>query len=292
VAHTPTYGTTSFVEEYRGWLIGSGVLHVVVALMFSLSGLTIPKQVPQQLAVKATLVDESKIKAAQEAEARQQREERREQQRRKAEQQRLEREKQAKAAAERKAQQQREQQAKVAAERKAQQERERQAQAEADRKAQQQREQQAKADAERKAEQERQRQAEAERQAKADAQRKAAEAAAARKQQELMAAVEAEERLLAARNSGELAQYIALIQQKVERNWVEPAGSQAEIECEVNVSQIPGGEVVSVRIGRCNASPAVVRTIEAAVYKSSPLPLPNNPALFERNLKFVFRPDS
>ena len=100
----------------------------------------------------------------------------------------------------------------------------------------------------------------------------------------------AEEQLIAARTSGELAEYIALIKQRVERNWVKPSGSASAIECEVYVSQIPGGEVVGVKTGRCNADAAVVRSVEAAVYKSSPLPMPSNPTLFERNLRFMFKP--
>ena len=35
----------------------------------------------------------------------------------------------------------------------------------------------------------------------------------------------------------------------------------------------------------------VVRSIEAAVYRSSPLPLPPDPQLFERNLRFTFKPE-
>lgn len=302
----------SFVQEYKGSLIVSVLLHVLVALAFMLSTFTIPRQLPQQVSVKAELVDETKTKSAKEAEVRQEQAER---ERRAAEAERQrERDQQAKAETERKARVEREREAQAQAERKAQaernanakaeSERKAQAQAEADRKAKLQAEQQAKADAEAKAkaeaaakakaEAERQAKFAAEAKAKADAEAKAkaaAEAAAARREAELMASMEAEEQLLSARTSGELAQYIALIKQKVERNWAQPAGSAAEIECEVYVSQIPNGEVVGVRIGRCNADPAIVRSVEAAVYKSSPLPLPSNPALFERNLRFVFKPE-
>ena len=281
--------TKSFVEEYRNWLIWSAVLHVLVVVAFTFTNLSLPPRMPQQVAVKAELIDESKIKAKQEAKAREQR--KRDEERRKAEQERkvkAEAEWRRKAEQERKAKAERERKAKAEQERKAKlkAEQERKAKAEAEQKAKAEADRKAKAEAERKAK------AEAERKAREEAQRKAEEAAAAAKQAELMAAMEQEERLLAARNSGELAQYIALIRQRVERNWVQPAGAQAQIECEVNVSQIPGGEVVSVRVGRCNADPAVIRSIEAAVYKSSPLPLPENPALFERNLKFVFRPET
>jgi len=46
-----------------------------------------------------------------------------------------------------------------------------------------------------------------------------------------------------------------------------------------------------VRVGQCNGDEAVVRSIEAAVLRASPLPKPPTPALFERNLIVTFRPE-
>ena len=124
---------------------------------------------------------------------------------------------------------------------------------------------------------------------KAEAQkREAARLAAAR---ELEQQLKEEEELQAASNSGALADYVALIRQKVERNWVRPPGAQPGIECEVSVTQIPGGAVVSVRTERCNADEPVRRSIEAAVLRASPLPLPAEARLFERNLRFTFKPE-
>jgi colicin import membrane protein len=48
---------------------------------------------------------------------------------------------------------------------------------------------------------------------------------------------------------------------------------------------------VDVRVGACNGDDAVRRSIEAAVYKSSPLPPPPDPSLFERELLFKFEPE-
>jgi colicin import membrane protein len=112
----------------------------------------------------------------------------------------------------------------------------------------------------------------------------------ARRQAELMASMEAEEGLLAAQNSGELSRYLALIQQRVERNWVPPATVQEGLECEVAVQQLPNGDVVDARTVSCNGDAAVQRSVENAVRRSSPLPLPDNRALFERNLRFIFKP--
>ncbi len=145
---------------------------------------------------------------------------------------------------------------------------------------------QEKAAAEReKAEAEKQKQA----REKAEAERqKAAKEAAAR---EFDRQLEEEERLLAAADSGALADYVAVIRQKVERNWVRPPGAKPGLECEVLVTQIPGGQVTAVQMGRCNADDVVRRSIEAAVLRASPLPPPDDPTLFERNLRFTFKPE-
>lgn len=84
--------------------------------------------------------------------------------------------------------------------------------------------------------------------------------------------------------------YIFAIQQKIARNWVRPPTASAGIECIVNVRQLPGGEVVSVTIGTCNGDAVVRRSIEAAVFRSSPLPSPADPSVFNRNIQLEFRP--
>ncbi len=103
--------------------------------------------------------------------------------------------------------------------------------------------------------------------------------------------IDAEFNRFAAVDAGELAAYQFAIQQKVRRNWVEPASSRPGLKCEVRVQQLPGGAVVSVSILTCNGDAAVRRSIVAAIEKASPLPIPSNPNLFDRNLRFTFRPE-
>lgn len=154
--------------------------------------------------------------------------------------------------------------------------------------------------AEKAAEKQRQEKAAADRaRAEAEKQKAAQDKAAADRQQaakvaaarELDRQLEEEGRLLEAADSGALADYQALITQRVARNWIRPPGATAGLECVLSVTQIPGGEVVAVSTERCNADAAVRRSIEAAVLKSSPLPLPDDPALFDRNLRFTFKPE-
>lgn len=102
------------------------------------------------------------------------------------------------------------------------------------------------------------------------------------------AEIEAEAERLEAMNSNEMLAYQAAIQQKVLRNWVRPATAPDNLECFVAIRQLPNGEVVSVQVQRCNGDDVVVRSIEVAVRKASPLPLPSNPILFLRDFQFRF----
>lgn len=150
-------------------------------------------------------------------------------------------------------------------------------------------------EAKKKAEAERQAREEAERKAREEAERKRREQEAreqAEREAQLRTAMEAEQRRLAAERAGVLDQYKASIRQKVERNWIPPASVQPGLECTVRVTQIPGGEVVNVQVTKCNGDAPVVRSIETAVLKASPLPPPPPGAefLFDRQIEFIFKP--
>jgi colicin import membrane protein len=127
---------------------------------------------------------------------------------------------------------------------------------------------------------------EAERKRQEDIQRQREENERRRREEEeaRQAEMEAEERRFAARSSAEMAAYQFAIAQKIRRNWAVPASAGPETRCTVRVTQLPGGEVVSVNIISCNGDAAVQRSVEAAIRRSSPLPEPSNPDLFDRNL--------
>ena len=99
---------------------------------------------------------------------------------------------------------------------------------------------------------------------------------------------------VAAENATRLANerdlYVTLIRQKVSRNWIRPATTQENYECTVEVTQLPGGEVVNVVMKDCNADAAFERSVENAIYKASPLPDPPQAELFERRLEIYFSP--
>jgi colicin import membrane protein len=121
--------------------------------------------------------------------------------------------------------------------------------------------------------------------------RRLSEADRSRREAELRAQMAAEERINAARGSARQAEYKALIEARINRAWIRPATARAGIHCDVRVTQVPGGEVVGVQVTRCNGDAAVRESIEAAVYRASPLPEPPDPDLFDRNLVVTFAPN-
>jgi colicin import membrane protein len=152
------------------------------------------------------------------------------------------------------------------------------------------------------AEQEAQRKAETAKKAAADKKRK--DEAAARKkaaddakqraerEAELRRRMAEEEARNTAVDSGLLAQYIAQVQARVQRAWIRPPSARAGLNCVVYVTQDPSGEVLSVRVGECNGDDIVRQSIEAAVHRASPLPLPADRSLFDRNLELIFKPEA
>lgn len=113
----------------------------------------------------------------------------------------------------------------------------------------------------------------------------------AEREAELKRSVAEEEQRAAAVEAGLLAQYLAQIQERVKRAWIKPPSARAGLNCVVYVTQVPGGQVVSVRVGECNGDEIVRQSIEEAVHNASPLPNPPDPSLFDRNLRFNFKPD-
>jgi len=125
----------------------------------------------------------------------------------------------------------------------------------------------------------------------AAAKKAAEEKARLAKQEELRRAIEAEEKGNAARNSDEAMRWHAQIVAKIQRAWIKPASAPAGISCIVSVNQVPGGEVTTVRVNSCSVDDAAFReSVEAAVYRATPLPMPPAGVPFERNLELTFAP--
>ena len=273
-----------FLRQHPIAVLLSTLLHVALALALTVgldpSGRRRAAMPVEQVAIQATVVDESliqqeleRLEQLEQAELRQQQEaERQAREQAEAARRELEEEEQRLVAA----RQDREAEERLALDREAEAERQRQAEAERQR---QEREEEERLAREREAEAERQRQ----------------EAAVARQraemESELQQALALEEDRRRAEEAGYLDEYIRLIENRIQQSWIPPASAMAGLECVVNVTQIPSGDVVDVRVGRCNGDDAVIRSIEAAVLRASPLPRPAIASLFERNLEVVFNPE-
>ena len=73
-------------------------------------------------------------------------------------------------------------------------------------------------------------------------------------------------------------------------NWILPQDLQGNPEAIFLVTQLPTGEVLLIKLLKSSGNPAYDAAVERAILKSSPLPLPSDQALFDRELKLTFRP--
>lgn len=103
------------------------------------------------------------------------------------------------------------------------------------------------------------------------------------------AAAESEQR--AASNKRGLEAYAAKIRSKVKGNIALPQNIQGNPEAVFDVDQLPGGEVLEVRLRKSSGNSSLDAAIERAIRKSSPLPPPDDPALFRRDLQIKYRPN-
>jgi colicin import membrane protein len=133
--------------------------------------------------------------------------------------------------------------------------------------------------------------AEAQKRAAEEKQLKAEAQQQAQREEDLQRDLAAEEQARQARAGPALASWESQIAAKINHAWRRPETARPGIECMLNVTQVPGGEVTEVSIGACNGDQAVRESIEAAVYRASPLPPPPDPALFDRHLRIDFKPD-
>ncbi len=97
----------------------------------------------------------------------------------------------------------------------------------------------------------------------------------------------------AASQRGEIARFEAIIRQKVERSWTRPANAREGLECVVQVRLVAGGEVLQAVVVRSSGNPLFDRSAINAVYKASPLPVPDDKSMFDhfREFDFKFRPE-
>jgi colicin import membrane protein len=86
------------------------------------------------------------------------------------------------------------------------------------------------------------------------------------------------------------AGYVGKIRGKIRSNIVLPQNISGNPEAEFAIVQLPTGEVLSVTMTRSSGNKLLDDAIERAVRKSSPLPLPDRPDQFRRELRIKYSP--
>lgn len=272
-----------------GLAVGVHVLMALFVVLGTIDWIPFRPDRPVGLLIEAVIVDTSELqKQRDEARRAQEREELRQQRAQELEQQREREQQRQRDLEEQRRQQQLEEQRKREAEQRLEQIRqEREKKLEAERLKQQReleqiRAQREAAERQRQQEEERLKQIEARRQQEAE--RQLAEQQAAEREAQQRAA-----EFRAGQLATERDKYILAIQQIVTQNWLRPPTAQSGLRCEVDVVQIPGGEVISANIsGRCNADPVTRRSIIAAVERAGNLPYRGFEDVFEREISFYF----
>ncbi|MGQ0503282.1 MAG: cell envelope integrity protein TolA [Panacagrimonas sp.] len=141
-------------------------------------------------------------------------------------------------------------------------------------------------------EEEKRKEEEAKRKAEEERKRKAEEQRRLREQFEESLKQEAEDRAEAARIGDVKRRWVDVLNDHIGSRWLRPPGLPPQLRCTVQIDILPNGEVISVKIIQSSGNPSFDVSVENAVYKASPLPLPEDPKAFERSLRPTFTPES
>jgi colicin import membrane protein len=105
-----------------------------------------------------------------------------------------------------------------------------------------------------------------------------------RKERELIARQQADARAKA------LAAWQEKIRAKIRGNIILPRDLAGNPEAVFDVALLPTGEVLTVKQRKSSGHPGYDEAVYRAILKSSPLPKPEDPSLFDRRLDLHFRP--
>jgi colicin import membrane protein len=94
----------------------------------------------------------------------------------------------------------------------------------------------------------------------------------------------------AAARSKAIAAWADKIRAKIRSKIVLPPGIQGNPEALLEIDLLPTGEVLNVRVKKSSNRAALDDAIYRAILKSSPLPKPVDPGVFERRLELTYRP--
>jgi colicin import membrane protein len=83
---------------------------------------------------------------------------------------------------------------------------------------------------------------------------------------------------------------VQAISGKIRSNLYLPPNTPADIQANFAVVQLPSGEVIDIKLISSSGFLAYDSAVKQAIIKSSPLPRPSDPSLFERVLRLTFIP--
>lgn len=90
-------------------------------------------------------------------------------------------------------------------------------------------------------------------------------------------------------NQREISKYLGLIKNAVTQHWTLPSQEMKGLRCKVKVRIIPNGEVIDVQIIKSSGNLAFDRSVETAVYRAAPLPVPSiDSGLFDKFREVIF----
>ena len=97
-----------------------------------------------------------------------------------------------------------------------------------------------------------------------------------------------------ARMAGIVDKYKALILGAIGRQWILPDQVNSQLSSRFKIRLAPNGSVLDVNLTRSSGDPILDRSAQAAIYKASPLPVPDEPAAFNlfREITLTVRPEN
>jgi colicin import membrane protein len=93
--------------------------------------------------------------------------------------------------------------------------------------------------------------------------------------------------------TNEIAKFKTLILRDIGKNWIIPTGANKHLSCQLLITLNEAGRVENVQLLQSSGNRLLDRSAVAAVYKASPLPVPQNPILLKQftQLKLTVRPE-
>ena len=85
-------------------------------------------------------------------------------------------------------------------------------------------------------------------------------------------------------------EWAVLLTRHIKRNWTRPSDNSGDFSCTVQVKLLPDGTVTYAKIVKSCGNPVLNKSVEDAIFRASPVPRPNDPAVFERDLTINFDP--